>query len=80
VAKEDKSDFEEIEKKLSITPEMIGDQISRGVKNIYQSYRKKSNLAFFRVLAYGTYIARSGLTVDEVVKSIEHTRDIKGIK
>lgn len=80
MAKEDKADFEEIEKKLSITPEMMASEIVKGVKNIYQTYRKKSNMPYFRVIAYGVYIARSGLTIDEVVKSINHTKDIKGIK
>lgn len=80
MAREDKTPFEEIEKKLSLSPEIMASALNMKNKNIYQTYRKLSKMYLFKILALGIYVARSSLTIDEIVKSIEHTRDIKGIK
>ena len=80
MAHEDKTQFEEIEKKLSVSPSIIATALSMKDKNIYQTYRKASKINFFKVLAFGVYILRSGLDIDDVVKSIEYAKDMKGTR
>ena len=80
MATEDKSEFEFLEKTLDIDKEDMSNAIGTGTRNIYGSYRRKSKYCFFKVIIYGVYLIKSGLDIDEIVKTVELAKYIKNKK
>jgi hypothetical protein len=77
--KEDKTEFEDLEKKLEVDIEDMANSVGLTSRSIY-GYRSKRKINFFTVIIYGTYLLKSGLDIDEIVKIIELAKYLKNKK
>jgi hypothetical protein len=70
-------EFQEIEDKLRLDPQMVADAMGRKAGSVYASWRKPQTKERYEIILIGIYIKKSKLNIDELVSIIEPIKAIK---
>ena len=70
-------EFQEIEEKLGLSPQLVADAMGRKVGSVYASWRRSKTKERYEIILIGIYIKKSKLNIDELNLIIEPIKAIK---